>query len=358
MASKFYTLKIAAVQQETTDAVSITFDVPSKLAETFYFIPGQYLTLRAQIDGADIRRSYSICAPLGGRLRVGIKTVESGVFSTFAQTLKPGDTLQVMPPEGRFTCDCISTQKRDLLLIASGSGITPILSIARSVLEVEPESRVTLIYGNRQTASIMFLEEVEDLKDRFLSRFHIYHILSREAQDVDIFHGRIDPERIDGLMHRGIIDPNSADGIFLCGPSEMSLSLSEHFKTFGIEANKIYTELFELPGEGKPVIISEEIKAAADSGVSIEVILDGIHRKFNLNDVEDTILSAAEKSGLDLPFSCAGGMCATCRCKVVEGAVKMDRNFSLDDWEVDAGYVLACQSRPKTETLILDFDAA
>ncbi|MEM9277575.1 MAG: 1,2-phenylacetyl-CoA epoxidase subunit PaaE [Pseudomonadota bacterium] len=357
MSTQFNELKVSKVERLTENAVAISFDVPEDLKHEYTFQPGQYLTLRTEINGEDIRRSYSICAPLDQDLRVGIKQVNRGRFSTFAQDLQTGDALQVMPPEGRFVCEPDASGGNSYLLIAAGSGITPILSIARSVLEKEANSIVTLAYGNRATASIMFRQELEDLKDRFLERFHMYHVLSREAQDVELFHGRIDVERISEMTGKGIVDPEKADGIYLCGPAEMSLALAGHFKNAGIDETKIHTELFEAPGENKPVVISEETRKAVEDGVDVEVVLDGITRKFVLSDEQDTVLHAAEKSGLDLPFSCAGGMCATCRCKVVEGEAAMDKNFSLDDWELEAGFVLACQSRPKTERLVLDFDA-
>ncbi len=358
MAKKFHKLTISAVENLTPDAVAIRFAVPQKLAKEFEFLPGQYLTLRAEIDGEDLRRSYSICASPKDGLRVGIKKVEGGRFSTFAQNLKPGDTLAVMQPEGRFTCYVDPTAARQFLLIAAGSGITPVLSIAHTVLEEEPESRITLLYGNQMTGSIMFRTELEDLKDRFLKRFHVHHILSREAQDVALFSGRIDLPRIKIMAEKGLIHPNQADGIYLCGPTEMTLQLSDYFQTSGISSNNIHTELFEPPGEVKPAVVDKAILEVVEQGVEVEVVLDGITRQFSLTDAEDTVLQAAGKSGLELPFSCAGGMCATCRCKVVEGEANMDRNFSLDTWEVEAGFVLACQSRPKSERLVLDFDAA
>lgn len=358
MSSKFHELTVSAVKQETEDAVSVSFDVPPELQETFNFVPGQYLTLRAMINGQDVRRSYSICAGQGDGLRVGIKRVENGSFSTFAQALAPNTKLEVMPPEGRFVCKCDPVAQRNILLIAAGSGITPVLSIAKSILKSEAGSVVTLVYGNRSTASIMFREELEDLKDSHMENFHVYHVLSREAQDVDLFSGRISVERIAAMTEKGLISPSDASAIYVCGPSELSLELTEHLEKNGVDRTKIFTELFEAPGEKTPVIVSKEAKRAAEEGVEVEVILDGVRRKFMLQDAADTVLAAAEKSGLDLPFSCAGGMCATCRCKLVEGNARMDRNYSLDTWEVDAGFVLACQLRPETEKLVLDFDAA
>ena len=358
MPMQFYDLEICDVEPLTDEAVAIQFSVPDELSETFAFTPGQYLTLRADINGEDIRRSYSICAPLGEALRVGIKQIEDGRFSSWAQRLVAGATLQVMPPQGRFTCKPQDKASRNILLIAAGSGITPILSIAASVLQREPYTQVTLIYGNRRTDTIMFKEALEDLKDQYLDRFHMYHVLSREMQDVDLFHGRVDVGRVQQFIAMGLITPDQCDAVYLCGPSEMTLSIADFLKAQGVDADKVHTELFEVAGEDRPIVISQETKKAVEEGVSVEIILDGVTKQFILEDENDTVLQAAEKSGLDLPFSCAGGMCATCRCKLMDGAADMDRNFSLDDWEVEAGFLLACQSRPKSSKLVLDFDAA
>lgn len=358
MANEFHTLKVSKVESITDDAVAVSFDVSSDLKDEFSFLPGQYITLRSTVAGEDLRRSYSVCVAPGEGLRVGIKHVPGGRFSSFAQNLKPGDKLAVMKPEGRFVCKPASSSSRDFLLIAAGSGITPVLSIIRTLLQEEPKSTVTLIYGNRTTGSIMFRTELEDLKDRFLERFHVFHILSREGQDVDLLSGRIDVGRINAFEQKGLIDPKAVNGIYLCGPAQMATQLSEHFKGLGVSKDKIHTELFEAPDDAGPIVVEKATIEVAERGVDVEVVLDGVTRQFALLDANDTVLQAAGKSGLDLPFSCAGGMCATCRCKVVEGEASMDRNFSLDQWELDAGFVLACQSRPKTERLVLDFDAA
>ena len=355
--SKLAKLTVSKAEKLTDDAIAISLMVPEQERENFKFIPGQFLGLEAEIDGEKVRRSYSICSTPEAGLRVGIKRVQGGKFSNFAQSLKAGDKLDVLPPDGRFVCAPEADKSKHLLLIAAGSGITPVLSIAASTLDAEKDSRVTLVFGNQKTSSIMFREELEDLKDRFLERFHVFHLLSREAQDVELFHGRIDTHKIGQMTHKGIIDPLHADGIYLCGPSAMTLSLGQHFKSIGVSDQKIHTELFEAPDDLTPVTISEEARMVAQSGVEINVILDGLRRNFTLDNPEMTVLQAAENSGLDLPFSCAGGMCATCRCKIVEGEGEMDRNFSLDTWELDAGYVLACQLRPKSSSLLLDFDA-
>ncbi|MEL7430754.1 MAG: 2Fe-2S iron-sulfur cluster-binding protein, partial [Pseudomonadota bacterium] len=346
MAVSFHPLSVSQVEQLTDKAVALHFDVPDDLRETFSFVPGQYLTLRATIDGEDLRRSYSICSTGSRGLRVGIKAIEDGRFSGFAQTLKEGAVLHVMPPQGRFTCKPEQVAGGKFLLIAAGSGITPVLSIAASLLEETTDCEVTLVFGNQTTNSIMFRQEIEDLKDRFLARFHVYHVLSREAQDVPLFSGRIDLSRIREMADKGIISPLDADGIYICGPAEMSLALSDYFASSGVSKNAIHTELFETAQDKNRPAPTRKAVELAQSGVNVEVVLDGSARHFVLSDAGHTVLKAAEASGLELPFSCAGGMCATCRCKVVEGHGEMDNNFSLDDWEVKAGYVLACQLRP------------
>lgn len=356
MALKFHDLKIADIRRETPDAVAIAFEPPADA--DFSFTPGQYLTLRAEIDGRDVRRSYSICSPLGApRLEVGVKRVADGRFSSFVhEKLSVGDVIRVMTPEGRFTAPIGGAH--DYLMIAAGSGITPVLSILRSVLEGEPESTVTLVYGNRDTASIMFRETLEDLKDRHLGRFNLIHVLSREAQDVELLHGRIDADRLRALAATGAIDPAKADAIFLCGPGEMIDSLSGTLADLGARPDRIRHERF-TPAEdaAPPRPPSEAATKAAESGAEVEAVLDGARHKFRIAEPGQKVLDAAHAAGLELPYSCAGGMCCTCRCKIVEGAGEMEVNYSLEPWELEAGYTLACQTRPTTGKLVLDFDA-
>ena len=360
MAIEFHELTVSAVHPQGEDAVALAFDIPEALREIYAFVPGQYLTLRSNIDGKDERRSYSICSPLSNAcLEVGIKRLEGGVFSNFAGNLKPGDQLQVMVPQGRFTLAPDPDARRDVLLIAAGSGITPVLSIAQSVLEGESDSNVTLVYGNRTSASIMFREELEALKDRFMNRFSLIHILSREDQDVDLINGRIDAAKIDLLAEKGIIDPKTHDGIYLCGPQEMIEACSARLIELGADQDRIHFELFTPADGSKPVAkpAAENSRNAAGD-VEVEAILDGIRRKFRMDGKAQTVLGAAHEAGIELPFSCAGGMCCTCRCRVAEGEAEMDVNYSLEPWEIESGFVLACQSRPKSEKLVLDFDAS
>jgi len=355
---QFHALKVCEIERQTPESVAVSFELANGDADAFAFRPGQYVTLKATIDGKDVRRPYSICSTPGiGRLRVGVKQVDGGVFSTFVnEQLTDGDIIEVMPPEGRFGIEIGGDH--DYLLIAAGSGITPILSIARSVLESEPKSRVTLVYGNRATASIMFLEELEDLKDRFLGRFNLIHVLSRETQDVDILNGRVDKDRLSELTRLGIIDPKGADSVFVCGPGDMIEGVNDALIGLGVEKTRIHFERF-TPADGQEPrkAPSAAAEAAAAAGVQVETILDGLRKSFEISDSEETVLDAAQAAGVDIPYSCAGGMCCTCRCKIVEGEAEMAVNYSLEPWEVEAGYTLACQSRPTTKKLVLDFDA-
>ncbi|WP_420409963.1 2Fe-2S iron-sulfur cluster-binding protein [Hoeflea sp.] len=362
-APRFHELEIASVRNETPDAVAISFAIPEELEDVFDFLPGQYLTLRADVDGEDMRRSYSICSQLSdrGHRTVGVKRIADGRFSSFAQTLKAGDRIEVMPPQGRFTAKIGG--RHDYLLLAAGSGITPCLSIAKSVLSGERDSTVTLLYANRNSASVMFRDDLNDLKDRYTTRFTLVHVMDEEAQDVEIMNGRLDAEKLENLASLGVIDPKSADAIYICGPEPMIRSASAAMAALGVGEDRIRFELFTpAPGSApKPAPVKEKPDAVpaneATQGAAVEIILDGARRTIRVNAQSDTVLSAAQKAGLDLPWSCAGGMCCTCRCRIVEGRATMDENFSLEPWEIEAGFTLSCQSRPDTEKLVLDFDA-
>ncbi|MFC4669355.1 1,2-phenylacetyl-CoA epoxidase subunit PaaE [Seohaeicola nanhaiensis] len=348
----FYDLTIRDVRRETDDAVAISFDVPDVLAEAYDFAPGQYLTLRAEVNGQDIRRSYSIASAPGEPLTVGVRKIADGTFSSFAHGLQPGDTISVMPPEGHFTC----TSERNIVLIAAGSGVTPMISIAAAALA--RKARVTLVYGNRTTDSIMFREALAALKDRYIDRFTLLHILSREPQDVPLFNGRISGEKIEQLARAGAVDLDHADGIFLCGPTEMIRDVTETLRARGIRSAGIHYELFYVDGEPQRKPRSQEAESAAQRGVAVAVVLDGSQKEFRFDSGDENIVGAAARQGLDLPYSCKGGMCCTCRCKVVEGSAEMAVNYSLEQWEMDAGFTLACQARPTSDRLVLDFDAA
>ncbi|MDJ0822990.1 MAG: 2Fe-2S iron-sulfur cluster-binding protein [Paracoccaceae bacterium] len=347
----FHELTISDVRPEGAGAVALCFDVPAALAEAFAYQPGQYLTLRADVGGVDTRRSYSIASAPGQPLTVGVKHVPDGVFSSYAQGLKPGDTLRVMPPEGRF----LYRGEHQVLLVAAGSGITPMVSIAAEALA--QGAAVTLVYGNKTSGDIMFRDALDALKDRYLSTFTLIHVLSREPQDVALLNGRITGEKVMALARAGAVDLEAADGVFLCGPGGMiddvAAALEGHVPTERIHFERFYTE-----DAGPRPERSAAAEAAAQQGVQVEVVLDGARRQFRVGAEDDSVIAAAERQGLELPYSCRGGMCCTCRCKVVEGQAEMAVNYSLEPWELEAGFTLACQARPTTEKLVLDFDAA
>jgi len=356
-APRFHPLSIAAIREETADARTVTFDIPAPLREAFAFIPGQYVTLRIDLDGEDVRRSYSICStPDDDGLSVGIRCIAGGSFSAFAKSLKVGDVLDVMTPQGRFLAPIGGVH--DYLLLAAGSGITPMMSIARSVLAAELESRLTLLYANRTSDSIMFRDTLDALKDRYLTRFALAHILDEEQQEVDLLNGRLDREKLEAFAKGGVIQPERHDGVYICGPQPMMEAASAAMQDLGVDTEKIHFELFTPPGGPPPVAsASEAANEAAEGGVEVEVVLDGARRRFRLERQGETVLEAAKRAGLDLPFSCAAGMCCTCRCKVIEGSGEMIQNYSLEPWEMKAGFTLACQTRPTSKTLVLDFDA-
>jgi ring-1,2-phenylacetyl-CoA epoxidase subunit PaaE len=356
----FHTLQVKHIDRLTKDSVAISFAIPEELKQEFAFKPGQYLTLRTTINGEDIRRSYSICSGQDDAdLRVGIKKVSDGVFSRHAnENLKVGDTLQVMPPEGRFT-PSQQIGKRHILGIAAGSGITPILSIIRSLLARESETQVTLIFGNRTSNSVMFAEEIEDLKNLYLGRLSVVHILSKESQDVDLLSGRITTDKIHQLS-KGIIDFSSVSEAFLCGPEGMVMDVKSTLQQLGLGEDKIRFELFtptKKQGARKEKTEAGSSKATSEKILSnITVILDGTHHNFDLMESDESLIEAAARNGLELPYSCKGGMCCTCRCKVEKGEATMDVNYSLEPWEMQAGFVLGCQVKPVTPELTLDFD--
>jgi ring-1,2-phenylacetyl-CoA epoxidase subunit PaaE len=353
MAPKFHALTIKSVTRDTADSVRLTFKIPDELRDAYRFTPGQYLTLRATINGDDTRRSYSICSALSDTdLSVGVKRIEDGVFSTFALTLTAGDRLDVMTPEGRFGAPVGG--ENNYLLLAAGSGVTPILSIAQSVLEGEPDSTVTLCYANRSTDQVMFREAIEDLKDRYMTRFLLTHVMDEEAQDVELFNGRLDAEKLESMATRGLIHPTSYDAIFVCGPQPMIEAAATALETLGTDKSRIKYELF-TPSTPLP-IAGATAKPISDIGARVNIVLDGSNRTFQMQDGE-TVIEAAARSGLELPYSCANGMCATCRCKLTKGTGEMVQNFSLEPWELEKDYVLACQFRPKSEDVVLDFDA-
>ncbi|GHC38292.1 phenylacetic acid degradation protein [Alcaligenes pakistanensis] len=356
--SQFYSLPVASVSRSTRDAVVVAFTVPDDLQDVFQFRPGQYLTLRTHLDGQELRRSYSICAaPHDRLLRVAIKRVNDGAFSTWANSnLEAGASLEVMPPDGNFTVDFEPGQAHRYAAFAVGSGITPILSLVKTALNTEPNSTFTLFFGNRASSAIMFREEIEDLKNTYMERFSIVYIMSRETQDIDLFNGRLDGEKVRQLMQQWF-DPSSVDVAFVCGPQDMSEQVVAALQENGLEKSQIKFELFGAPKGPRALRTGEESrKAPGKEECELTVIQDGITRNLTISKSNSSILDAALEQGLELPYSCKGGVCSTCRCKVVEGEVDMDANFALEDYEVARGFVLSCQSFPVTDRVVIDFD--
>lgn len=355
MAPKFHNLSVRDTTPLTADACQITLDVPPELSDAFAFRPGQYLTLQCHINDTPVRRSYSISSQPGQPLAVGIRRVDRGAFSTFATgALAAGDAIQVLPPQGRFCAPQIAGQS--LLLIAAGSGITPMMSIAASVLADDPGTQVTLVYGNRNGRSIMFHEQLEDLKDRYLGRFTLIHILSREEQDVPLLNGRIDEKKLTTLSHTGAIAPASADAILLCGPADMISTATAAMTALGADPKIIRTEYFLTGGQTPKPRPAPTPAARPAGGTDVEVTLDGRRHSFVMSQGDTSVIDSAARAGFEIPFSCKGGMCCTCRCRIIEGTAEMALNYSLEPWEVKAGYTLACQARPTSGRLVLDFD--
>jgi len=353
--SRFHSLEIVDRRQETATSVSLAFAVPENLRGEFAYRPGQYLTVRATIDGEECTRSYSIASGADeGELRIAVKKVESGRFSRFANdALNAGARLDVAPPEGRFTAEIGAD--RHYAFFAAGSGITPVISIIRSMLAANANARATLVYGNRTTASIMFRERLDDLKDRYLERLAVFHVLSRESQEIDLLNGRIDGERVQ-LMARTIVPPTDVDGYFLCGPFGLIEEARRALTAARVEPDRIKAELFSTEGAPRPPKAAPAHVAHAGEA-HVACVLDGRTHRIEVQPGA-LIIDAAHDQNFEIPHSCRGGMCCTCRCKVLEGAVTMDVNYSLEPWELKAGYVLACQSRRLTPAVTLDFDAA
>jgi ring-1,2-phenylacetyl-CoA epoxidase subunit PaaE len=354
--SKFETLQVKEVRQETADCVSIAFDVPETAASAFAFKQGQYITIKTTINGEEIRRSYSICSsPLDNELRVAVKKVSGGVFSTWAnEELKAGAMLEVMPPLGKFYTELDSSSKKQYVAFASGSGITPILSIIKTTLLTEPLSRFTLVYGNRNRHSIIFKEALESLKNKFMGQFSIVYILSREKTDAPIHFGRIDQEKFQQLYNT-ILQPASIDEYFLCGPEEMIFSVKNALEETGVDNKKIHFELFTTGAKVKKVSNTQSSnKQEVKSHITVKQ--DGVTFEFDLGFEGESILDAALKNGADLPFACKGGVCCTCKAKLVEGEVDMDVNYGLEQEEIEHGFILTCQSHPRTENVLIDFD--
>jgi ring-1,2-phenylacetyl-CoA epoxidase subunit PaaE len=357
MAVHFHTLKIKTVTKETPDCVSIVFDVPETLQREFLFEPGQNITLKKIIGNEELRRSYSICtAPFENELKVAVKKVDGGVFSCYANdNLLEGDTIDVLPPTGKFSTAIEAGNKKKYLAFAAGSGITPVLSIIKSILKTEPASSFTLVFGNRSRSSIIFFEELEGLKNKYLQRFNFINILSRERTDAPLNYGRIDKNKLADLGK--IIDYHNTDEFFICGPEAMIFCVTDFLEAAGIEKKKLHFELFTTPGQ-KTIIAQNTRSSTENTGPksNITVKLDGRSFDFDLGFNSDSILDAALQQGADLPFACKGGVCCTCKAKLLQGEVKMDVNWGLEQEEIEQGFILTCQSHPLTQKVVIDFD--
>jgi ring-1,2-phenylacetyl-CoA epoxidase subunit PaaE len=356
----FHPLKIKEIRTETPECVSVLFEVPDNLQTAFEFLPGQYLTLKTDIDGAEIRRSYSICSTPEEGLRVAVKKVEAGKFSGYVNdALAVGDVVDVMVPAGKFTPRTRTEAGKNYLAIAVGSGITPILSIMKVILGQQDSSTFTLIYGNKNRGNIIFKEELEALKNKYMQRLTVHHVFSRETMDTALFNGRITAEKIDGFCNK-LIHLSAMDEVFLCGPEDMILGLRTYFlESQQLGAQKVHFELFSSPDQPKTVHKEwqqkqESVDASKMSQVTVK--LDGAAFTMDLAYGGENILDAALKQGADLPYACKGGVCSTCKAKLISGEVDMEVNYALEPDELAANYILTCQAHPRTEKVIVDFD--
>ena len=356
---KFHNLRVEDITRETADCVSVAFAVPDELAADYQFLPGQYLTLEADIKGEAVRRSYSLCSsPLDGELRVAIKEVEGGQFSTYANSqLTVGAEMRVMTPDGNFLVNLNENESHNYVGFAAGSGVTPIFSIIKSVLEVEPNSTFTLFYGNKTTLSVIFRDKLDGLKNKYMNRLEVHHVLSREDQGSDFLKGRIDGQKCQSFSEK-FFDAQKVNGFYLCGPEGMINEVSETLKGLDVPKERIHFELFTSPAQSIAGKTKVSAKKKDDSKMksNVTIILDGDETHFELASNGFLILDAALEAGADVPYACKGAVCCTCRAKVIEGSVEMEMNYALEDDEVEDGYVLTCQSHPTSEKVVISFD--
>jgi len=354
MSFKFHTVHISSIRSLTDDSAEISLQIPAELIASFNFNAGQYLTFKTQINGEEIRRSYSLCsAPFEGTYRVGIKRVNQGVFSNYAlDQLTVGDSIDVMPPAGNFKYQTNPAAKKNIVLFAAGSGITPILSIAKAILHEEPNSSVTLFFGNKGFSKVMFAEELEQLKNNYLTRFRLFHVFSQESQGIPIQKGRIDHDRLIAL-HRAFLSHDTIDGVYVCGPEQMILSVKSFFEEKGLAASQIHFELFHA-GNSTKTKTSEEVRKI--NTCEVELIIDDDLISFQMEASDKNLLDAAQRAGADVPFACKGGVCCTCKAKILEGEAEMLVNYALEPEEVERGYVLTCQAIPTSNKITISFD--
>ncbi len=358
MDTHFYPLRVRAIEPDTEEAMIVSFEVPADLADRFAFTQGQYLNLRANIDGKDLRRSYSVCSGVDdGVLRIGVRKVRGGVFSNWiAEQVRIGHSIEIMPPQGRFYVPIDPQSKRHYLGIAGGSGITPVLSILKTVLTREPASSFTLLYGNRGLKSTMFKEELEDLKNRFLTRLEVHHVFSEESTDAPLHHGLLDQARIAQFLQR-LIRPQSVDHAFVCGPYQMNDQAEAALRQAGVEAACIHIERFGLPqGAAAAGAVMHSSQAGDAAQCRVTIIRDGQRQAVDVHQDDPSILDVAMAAGMDLPFSCTSGVCGTCRARLLKGQVRMDRHFALEKADIEAGFILTCQAHPLTAQVEISFD--
>lgn len=354
----FYSLKIAEIRRETADAVSIRFEIPDALKQVFAFKAGQHLTLRTEINGEDVRRNYSVCAsPHEDEIRIAVKQMPSGRFSSWANAaLVAGHNIDVLPPMGRFVLPDVAHSSPRYVAMAGGSGITPMIAIAKSVLRDNPQSSFTLLYGNRDTASIMFLEELAGLKNRYLDRFEIYHFLENEAEEIELFNGRLDRAKCDEVLS-ALVDVSATDVFFICGPGPMMDAAEAALLARGVPSECILIERFSTSVLSAEELARNEVLQQKAAGTMLTVTLDGRRSKIPFDVEKGNILDSVQAAGLPAPYACKGGVCTTCRARVTEGTVTMTKNYGLSDEEVAQGYVLTCQSVPTSESVTLNYDA-
>jgi ring-1,2-phenylacetyl-CoA epoxidase subunit PaaE len=357
MAEHFHALRVAEIVRETEDAYSIRFDVPEALRPAFAFRAGQHLTLRATIDGEDVRRSYSLCvAPQEGETKVTVKRIAGGAFSNWVATqLRPGDTIDVIAPHGSFTTEFDPSQARRYVGFAGGSGITPIISLIRTALAVEPGSRFTLFYGNRDASSVIFLDALADLKDRYLGRFELYHFLSDEDGGVELFNGMLDRSTCDAAIEALVDAPHGVDAWFICGPGPMMDAAEAALVERGVASDRIHIERFTAGRPSAAIAAHMAVLQQEAAGLTLSVTLDGRTKRVAFDGAN--ILDSARDAGMPAPFACKAGVCATCRARVISGKVEMAARYGLSDEEIEAGYVLTCQSVPVGEGVAVDYDA-
>jgi ring-1,2-phenylacetyl-CoA epoxidase subunit PaaE len=361
MSTHFHALRVKSITPDTDEAVIVSFDVPSELQNYFQFTQGQHLTLRASFNGKvnspEVRRSYSICSGVDdGELRIGVRHVAGGVMSSWLNhKLKIGDTLDVLPPEGRFFVPIDPSQARHYLGIAGGSGITPILAIMKTVLAREPQSRFTLIYGNRRQSSTMFKEELEDLKNRYLTRLTLHTVFSQEHMDSPLYSGRLTQAKL-GEFLGALIQPDQLSHVFVCGPHGFNDEADAALRAAGVPGEHIHIERFGVPVDAKGAAAKPVAQPGDAPQAMVQIIRDGISREIEFRTEHGNVLDAAAAAGLEVPYSCKSGVCCTCRAKLMAGEVRMERNFALEEHEVEAGFVLTCQAHPLTERVVISFD--